>query len=78
MSRSVSVLKEGITCLACLQVSLRMSKELPLVVQYRIVDMGEIKWVSFGLKFLFFDIQMLKILINLSMGAGSCLAFYKR
>jgi len=26
-----------------LQVSLRMSKELPLVVGYRIVDMGEIK-----------------------------------
>ena len=28
---------------ACLQVSLRMSKDLPLVVGYRIVDMGEIK-----------------------------------
>ena len=29
-----------------LQVVLRMSKELPLVVQYRIVDMGEIKYAS--------------------------------
>lgn len=34
---------ESISMLTLLQVSLRMSKELPLVVQYRIVDMGEIK-----------------------------------
>ena len=41
---SASLLTEIITSWpACLQVSLRMSKELPLVVQYRIVDMGEIK-----------------------------------
>ena len=43
VSRSASLLKGGITLLRPLQVSLRMSKELPLVVQYRIVDMGEIK-----------------------------------